>query len=143
MPGGDGIHLSSNGTATFTFDDVNITNISGFSRNGFVVSSSGTVSVLNAAGDAGTIDVTTGTAVSITSTTIGAGGLKFKSVSANGGTNGIVLTSTGSSGGLTITGDGGNTNNASGGTVQNTTGIAVLLTDTQNFSVTSDRKSVV
>ena len=48
--------------------------------------------------------------------------------------NGIVLNTTGSSGGLTVTGDGGTTNNASGGTIQNTTGAGVLLNTTRDVS---------
>src|SRR5215813_8747479 len=47
---------------------------------------------------------TGGTALSVVNTTIGANGMNFKSISANGGNHGIVLTST--SGNLTVTGDG-------------------------------------
>ena len=40
-------------------------------------------------------------------TTIGASGLTFRSISANGGANGIVLNNTGTTAGLTVTGNGG------------------------------------
>ena len=50
----------------------------------------------------------TGTALNVANTTIGADDLTFQSISANGAVNGIVLNTTGSSGGLTVTGtDGG------------------------------------
>src|SRR5262245_14935010 len=63
---------------------------------------------------------TGGTALSVVNTTIGANCMNFKSISANGGNHGIVLTST--SGNLTVTGDGTGQANGSGGTIQNITG---------------------
>ena len=45
--------------------------------------------------------------------------MTFRSISANGGANGIVLNNTGSAGGLTVTGTG--TTDGSGGTIQNAT----------------------
>src|SRR5262249_47538078 len=66
------------------------------------------------------ITTTTGTALSVTnSTTIGGAGLTFRSISANGAPNGIVLINTGTSGGLTVTGTG---SAGSGGTIQQTVG---------------------
>ena len=41
-----------------------------------------------------------GTALNVANTTIGASGLTFQSISSNGGTNGIVLNTTGTLGGL-------------------------------------------
>jgi len=72
-----------------------------------------------------------GPAVSISNVAIGAAGVAFQRVSANGGVNAIVLNNTGASGHFAITGDGTNVNNASGGTMQNQTGDAVLLTSTR------------
>ena len=63
-----------------------------------------------------------GPAVNVRGPTLGDGNLNFQSVRANGGANGILLNNTGSSGGLIVTGDGGNANNGSGGTIQNMTG---------------------
>ena len=54
-----------------------------------------------------TIDTTTGTALNVTNTDIGASGLTFQSISANGAPNGIVLNNTGASGGLTVAANGG------------------------------------
>jgi hypothetical protein len=81
-------------------------------------------------------DTTTGTALNV-STTIGANDLEFRSVSANGAANGIVLSNTGSSGGLTVVGTGASlasgtrgtvgANLGTGGTIQSTTGAAVSL----------------
>jgi hypothetical protein len=73
-----------------------------------------------------TITTTTGTALNVANTTIGASGLTFRSISANGAANGIVLNSTGTSGGLTVTGNGGVCTSATptctGGRIQNTVG---------------------
>ena len=70
-------------------------------------------------------------------TTIGVNDLTFRSISSNGGANpGIVLNSTGSSGGLTVTGDGcARVAMASGGTIQNKTGDSVVLNSTANVSL--------
>ncbi|MDT5060593.1 MAG: trimeric autotransporter adhesin, partial [Acidobacteriota bacterium] len=65
-----------------------------------------------------------GIAISVVSTTIGASGMTFKSISSNGATNGIVLNGTGSNP-FVVTGDGTNTTqggNGTGGTIQNSTG---------------------
>src|SRR5262249_45457278 len=59
--------------------------------------------------------------------------VSLTSVSATGGTNGIVLTRT--SGSFTIIGDG--TNNASGGTIQSTSSHGISLNAVQNLSLTS------
>ncbi|MDF1606914.1 hypothetical protein PZ897_01855 [Hoeflea sp. YIM 152468] len=85
----------------------------------------------------GTANVTSanGTAIDIQNTTIGAAGVSFESVSANGAVNGIVLNTTGSTGGFTVTGSG--TTAGSGGTIQNTTGSAILLATTRNVSLSN------
>lgn len=81
-----------------------------------------------------TIVSTGGIALNLVNTNIAAGGLNFLSVSANGGTRGIVLNTTGGAGGLTITGTG--TTDGSGGTIQNITqrGIELLNTALVNIS---------
>jgi hypothetical protein len=93
-------------------------------------------------GSSNTIATTTGVALNVTSTTIGAvtgapeTGLRFRSISAgtgaSGPANGIVLNNTGASGGLTVTGTG---SAGSGGTIQRTTGVGILLTSTQNVDL--------
>ena len=57
-----------------------------------------------------TITTTTGTALNVANTTIGASGLTFRSIASNGLTASamvIILDTTGATGGLTVTGDGG------------------------------------
>src|SRR6266478_411042 len=61
--------------------------------------------------------------------------MSLSSVSTNGGANGILLTNT--SGSFMVIGDGTNTNNSSGGTIQNTTTAGISLTNTQNISFTA------
>src|SRR5208282_1164700 len=72
--------------------------------------------------------------------------LKFQSISSGTSTtgatepdSGIVLNNTGTSGGLTVTGD-GNTSvggDSSGGTIQHTTGVGIALTNTFDPSFTN------
>jgi VCBS repeat-containing protein len=125
------VTLSSNTGATINFTngglDIDTTSGAGFSATG-----GGTVTVT---GSNNTINSTSATALNVVSTTIGASGLNFLSISAGNNTaaadpaNGIVLNTTGSSGGLTVAGDGGVSNNGSGGTIQNTTAEGVLLSN--------------
>ncbi|HEX8692646.1 MAG TPA: Ig-like domain-containing protein, partial [Longimicrobium sp.] len=115
------VTLSSNTGATISFvDSLRITTTSGA---GFSATGGGTVTVTGANNS---ITSTTGTALNVANTTIGASGLTFRSISANGGVNGIVLNNTGSSGGLVVAGNGGScsiaTPTCTGGLIQNTTG---------------------
>ena len=130
--GGTGISLAGTG-GTFTLSGQLTLN-----NTASVFSASGaglTVNVTNANNTIGATNaVTSGTALSITSATIGASGVTFKSISQNGGTNGIVLSSTGT-GSFTIAGDGGGSNNGSGGTIQNTTAEGVKTTTTGLISI--------
>jgi CARDB/Bacterial Ig domain/Cadherin domain len=143
---GSGINLGSNTGATINFTG-GITASTG-TNAAFTATGGGTV---NVTGSANTLATTTGTALNVSGTTIGSSGLTFRSVSANGGANGIVLSGTGSSGGLTVTGNGGTCTNAdtsgcSGGQIQNTTGAdnssatpvgtGIVLSNTQAPSLT-------
>lgn len=119
---GDGIFLNSNSGATINFSG-GLTLSTG-SNPAFTATSGGTV---NVTGTANTLTTTSATALNVTNTTIGSSGLIFRSISANGAANAIVLNTTGSSGGLTITGTG---SAGSGGTMQNITADCVLLTNT-------------
>lgn len=88
------------------------------------------------AGAGNTVASTGGVALNVTGTTIGAGGLTFRSIFADGGTNGIVLNNTGASGGLTVSVNGGTCSTAAtctGGAIQNTT-VAIALTSTTSPS---------
>jgi hypothetical protein len=121
---GSGVSLSTNTGATLSFTGQLA--LSTTTHFGFTAVSGGTVTATNANN---AVTTTTGTAVDIASTTIGGGGVVFKSVNANGAANGIVLNNTGSSGNLSVTGDGSTAN--SGGIIQNTTSHAISLTSTQ------------
>lgn len=98
----------------------------------FNASSARTVEVT---GSGNTIGATNAVGLNMTSTTIGANDATFESISASGAANGIVLNATGTSGGLTITGDAGSAVNGSGGTLTNLTGNAIQLTDTMSFAM--------
>jgi hypothetical protein len=83
-----------------------------------------------------TITSTTGTALSIVTTDIGAADATLLSISANGAPNGIVLNTIGAAGNLVVTGDGDGNPDGGGGTIQNTSGHGISLTSTQSPSLT-------
>ncbi|WP_460709872.1 Ig-like domain-containing protein [Nocardioides dilutus] len=128
----NGINLTGNTGATIRFD-------------GGLVASTGTNAAFNATGGgtvvvtgaANTLTTTTGTALNVANTTIGADGLTFRSISSNGAANGIVLNTTGATGGLTVSGNGGSCMSAvacTGGAIQNAT-VAVSLTSTRDVAI--------
>ncbi|HEY2090521.1 MAG TPA: putative Ig domain-containing protein [Thermoanaerobaculia bacterium] len=87
-----------------------------------VFSASGVGLTINVTGTntvGGTTAVTSGVAVTINNATIGASNVTFQKVSQNGGSTGIYLNNTGSTGTFTVTGTG---SAGTGGTIQNTTG---------------------
>jgi uncharacterized repeat protein (TIGR01451 family) len=160
---GTGISLTGNGGSTFSFRGGLI--MSTGTSAAFAATGGGTIEVCdenpcnNAATGAlvNTLTTTTGTALNVANTNIGANNLEFRSISANGGTNGVVLNNTGASGGLKVKGNssgncGGSitvqplgtpsTANApaiadcTGGTIQATSGPGILLTNTANVSLT-------
>jgi VCBS repeat-containing protein len=90
----------------------------------------GTVTVT---GSGNSVASTTGTAVTISGTTIGAAGVTLESVSVSGAANGIVLANTGAGGGFSVTGIG--TTDGSGGTILNTTGRGVSVTNAHDISL--------
>ena len=103
-----GINLSTNGTGLVRFDG-GITASTG-ANTAFNATGGGTVAVTDTNGATApnnTLTTTTGTALNVANTTIHADDLTFRSISANGAANGIVLNTTGASGGLTVTGNGG------------------------------------
>jgi methionine-rich copper-binding protein CopC len=119
--------IGSGHTITFSGGGLDIDTTSGA---GFSATGGGAV---NVTGSANTIDSTTGTALNVVSTDIGVSGLNFKSISANGAVNGIVLNNTGSSGGLTVFGNGATFlgGDGSGGAILNTTGHGISLNNTR------------
>ncbi|HYD23388.1 MAG TPA: Ig-like domain-containing protein [Croceibacterium sp.] len=113
------------GTLSTAFQGgLTIANTSGFGLN---VQNSGSIAV-----SAGSIATVGATAVNLTNVT--SGGVTLASVSANGGVNGILLSGTGSSAGFTVTGTGVA---GSGGTIQGTTGAAIVATDTMDLDLSS------
>jgi VCBS repeat-containing protein len=114
------VTLTNNAGATINFSNGGLA-LTTSSGKAFTATGGGTVTVTTGTNN-NTLTSTTGTALEITSTTIGASGVTFKSISANGGSNGIVLNTTGNNAGLTILGDGTNAKNGTGGTIQNMTG---------------------
>lgn len=132
-----GVALIDNGSGSVSFTgDLALStggNPAFTATGGGTVSATGTTNALTTAG---------APALRVEDTTIGSGGLRFGSISATGGTNGIILVNTGTSGGLIITGDGSDTTvggNGSGGTIGgmagpdgSTRGTAIYLEDTAN-----------
>ena len=139
---GSGISLTTNTGATINFQGGLL--LSTGANAAFTATGGGTINVCDenpcnpAATGAliNTLTTTTGTALNVANSTIGANNLEFRSISANGAPSGIVLNNTGSSGGLRVTGDGTGAQNGSGGTIQNSTGTAVSLASTRNVSLT-------
>jgi hypothetical protein len=125
---GAGVVLSGNPGATIDFTggglDIDVTSGAGFAATG-----GGTVTVQGAGNS---VLSTTGTAVNIASTTIGAAGVSFLRVDADGATNGIVVDNTGA-GAFSVTGTA--TTGGSGGTITNTTGDGVVLNATGPVSL--------
>jgi VCBS repeat-containing protein len=123
-----GISLSGNTGATINFSGTLA--LSTGTHTAFSATGGGTVS---ASGTGSTITTTTATALTVSSTTIGASGLAFQSISSNGANPGISLSSTGTSGGLTVSGTG---SAGSGGTIQNSAGNGITLSSTTSPSFT-------
>jgi hypothetical protein len=122
-----GVTLASNTGATVQFagGGLAITTTTGA---GFTATGGGTVQVTGANN---TIASAGGVALSVVDTDIGASGITFRSISANGGTSGIVLSGTGTANGLNVTGSGAA---GSGGTIANTSGPGISLEGTTSPS---------
>jgi hypothetical protein len=137
----NGINLTNNTGATINFTGGGLV-ISTTTGVGFNATGGGTISLQ---GSGNSINSVSATAINVANTTIGANGLTFQSISSGNNTaapepvSGIILNTTGSSGGLTVTGD-GNTSvggDSSGGTIQHTTGVGIALTNTLSPSFTN------
>lgn len=124
-----GINLATNPGATINFTGVITLNTA--ASTAFSATGGGTIS---STATTSTIVTTTGIGLNVANTTIGSGNITFRSIASNGSSSGIVLNTTGTSGGLIVTGDGGATSNSSGGTIQNTTGAGISLTNTTGVS---------
>ena len=147
---GNAVSLSSNGSSTgghlvsFTNGGLDIDTTSGTGLS----ASNGTLTV---GGTGNSITTGTGTGLNVNTAGITAGNLNFTSISSNGAANGIVLSNTGTTGSLVVTGAGGTCTNAdtsgcTGGQIRNTTGsdsstatptgTGIVLNNTLNPSLT-------
>jgi hypothetical protein len=125
---GSGVGLSNNtGAVNFSGQlTLNTGANPAFSATG----SSGTVTATHADS---TLTTTTATALTVNGPDLGAGGLVFRSISANGAANGIVLQDTGATAGLAVNGTG--TTDGSGGTIQNITGRGASFINARNITL--------
>jgi CSLREA domain-containing protein len=124
--------------SVISIKDVNVTSTTGNAVD-FSTAQTLTYTTSNSVTSPNIISSGTGTALRVVTTTIGAGGMTFKSISANGAPNGIVLDGTGA-GFLTVTGDGSQTSglydrDGSGGIINAPTGHAVSLTNANNVTL--------
>jgi hypothetical protein len=126
-----GIYLENNTGGTSTFSGLLTLNTT--TQNAFEATHTSLTGTVVAPNTANVLSTTTGTALRVNNVNIGAGGLVFRSVSADGAPNGIVLNNTGAVAGLTVTGTGSTAN--SGGTIQNTTGHAISLTNARDVQL--------
>jgi len=124
---GLGVNLDSNMGATVNLTGSMTIDTVG-ANTGFNATGGGTVNVLTGTNDVDT-SAGTGVAVNIADTIIGASGVTFRSISADGAVSGILLDNAGTAGFFTVTGSG--STDGSGGTIQNTTqnGVFVRTTD--------------
>ena len=136
---GTGINLTTNTGATISFTGGIA--ISSGANAAFNATGGGTVSATqNNTTIVNTLTTTTGTALNVANTTIGASGLTFRNVAVSGNntlpTNGIILNATGANG-LKVTGNGGActpaTPTCTGGTIQGTGSHGVSLTGVSNI----------
>ncbi|HEX8294296.1 MAG TPA: Ig-like domain-containing protein [Pyrinomonadaceae bacterium] len=151
------VTLDNNDNATINFTNGNLT-ITTTSGAGFNALNG--ASAINVSGTGNTISTGTGTALSVVNSSIGSSGLTFQTIGSNGAPSGIVLTTTGTAGGLTVTGNsagqcgGAVTVNAvgtpatvtapatadcTGGTIQNSTGNGISVTAAGTVSLTRVR----
>jgi hypothetical protein len=121
---GAGISLTNNGGATIRFDG-GLTLSTG-AAPALTATGGGTLAIPDPAGaPVNTLETTTGTALNVANTAVASSDLVFQRVASNGAASAVVLNNTGSSGGLSVTGDG---SAGSGGQIQSSTGPGMSLT---------------
>jgi hypothetical protein len=134
VSGTPGVNLMNNGNSTIAFTNGGLDISGSGSSPGMSATGGGTVRV---GGSNNAISTGGGAALIVQNTNIGSGGLAFRSISANGGANGIVLDNTGNTAGLTVAGNGGTCSSAAtctGGAIQNISSDGVSLTNTRSPS---------
>jgi hypothetical protein len=130
---------SDNHTLTLSGGGLDIDTTTG---RGVVASNSGTLVI---SGTSNTIDSVSGTGLNVANTDFGSGGATFQRISSGNATpdadpaNGIVLSGTGATAGLTITGSGNSSvgGDGSGGAILGTTGHGISLASTLSPSLTN------
>jgi len=132
---GGGVSITTNGaTVAFTGG----LSLSTTTNNAFTATGGGVITATqNNTSIVNTLTTTTGTALNVATTTIGAAGLTFRSITAgtaaSGPANAIILNNTGTAAGLTVT---GNSGAGTGGTIQKTTGASIsIITGTKDLSL--------
>ncbi len=123
------VDVTKDGTYRFT-GVVEIANTSGA---GTALSANG--GILEMSNSANMIDTSAGTgiAVDLNGVKIGSGGVKFESVSVDGAANGMVLTNLTGTGTFSVGSGGSSTGD--GGTIQNTTGAGIAITNAAKVSL--------
>jgi hypothetical protein len=125
---GAAVNLTTN-TSTITFAALNITNTTSNQAGVNATENTNTITTTS-----GVISTGTGTAVTITkSSTTTPLAVSLTSVTNSSATNGIKLTNV--SGSFAVTGDGGASNNASGGTITTPVAEGVLISTASNVSL--------
>jgi hypothetical protein len=140
----NGINFTGTSTgSTFNLSNIGVTTAGGNALSDVGPGAATTGGTMNATQNntttVNTLTSTTGIALNLVNSTIGASGVTFRSISSNGASSGIVVNNTGTTGGLTITGNGGTCTtsaNCTGGAIQNSTTSGVQLTSTQSPSFT-------
>ena len=135
--GSTGINLSANTGATINFSG--LLSLTTTTNPAFTATGGGTISATNTGS---TITTTTATAVNVANTTISSSNLKFLSITSNtaSANSGIVLNTTGNSGGLVVVGNGGTCTSAAsctGGSISNKTTNGISLTNTFGTSLSN------
>lgn len=126
----DAVTLLNNSGTTLSFRNMDINTTTG---NGFRADNSEGLQILSATGgNDNTITSTTGTALSLTDVTVTGSGMAINSVSSNGAVNGIVMEDV--TGGPVFIGTAGSTV-GDGGSILNSTGTGVLLTNVEDVSL--------
>ncbi len=127
----NGVVLLNNNSTTFEFNGTTglSINATAGATSSFKVTNGGIIT------SAGNGVVTSGNiaAVDLDTTQIGAAGLTFQSVSANGGSLGMILSTLSGTGTLQISGTG--TSNGSGGTIQNTVQNGIFIANANNIVI--------
>jgi hypothetical protein len=139
--GGPGVSLTSNNAAA-TFNFSGLLTLSTAGNPGFTATGGGTVT---ATASGSTLTTTSGTALNVANVTIGAAHLTFQTITAGTGADsagvGISLDTTGSLGGLHVTGtgtagSGGVIQHKTGGNGSTTAGIGIYLNRTSDVQLT-------